>query len=225
MMATVAICGDSFFDFDDRFPDIHWRDKLSDQHKIYTLARGGASNFTIGVQIYQCLQFNPSMVFISFTTLPRIEFIKDQDSITRLNSQLLTESKDPEEFIWGLRDCNFKSYDHALPNHNHDKLLEWMPWYIEELEIVKNYFYIISALAMLKNKKIPFYFSLGGFEEHANKTYLQVPITFEEFQKENILPNSHLFSIIHREPWFHITDKNWHNDFANLAEQLIKENS
>jgi hypothetical protein len=100
-----------------------------------------------------------------------------------------------------------------------------MPWYIEELEIVKNYFYIISALAMLKNKKIPFYFSLGGFEEHANKTYLQVPITFEEFQKENILPNSHLFSIIHREPWFHITDKNWHNDFANLAEQLIKENS
>ena len=224
-MSRVVICGDSFFDIDDRFPNLHWRDKLDPHYEIYTLARGGGSNFSISLQIYQCLQFRPSVVFITFTSVPRIEFLKDQNSLTQLNSIVLTNLKDSEEFIWKLRDCSIRSYDHALPNHNNDKFLEWMPWYIEELEIVKNYFYIKSALSLLKIQKIPFYFSLGGFEEFLDKKYCQVDINFNEYKEENILPNSHLFPVKHSPPWFHIIDENWHGKFAELAEQLIKKHN
>jgi hypothetical protein len=70
---NIVLCGDSYYDFDDRYPGLHWADQLS-SHTVYRLAKGGSTNFLIWHQIQHVTHFNPDLVLISFTSSDRIEF-------------------------------------------------------------------------------------------------------------------------------------------------------
>lgn len=213
-MKTVVLCGDSYYDFDDRFPGLHWADKLIDAN-VYRLARGGASNFSIWHQVQHSIKFSPDLVLITFTSCPRVEFPKS-NSHTSLN---LT-SNDLEDMQWNYRNTIYENIDHALPKHNRDKFLPWMPYYIEEYEFLKNCIFIKSTLDFLIKNNTKFYFTYGEFED----TLRSQPATlvdFTEYEQYNILPNGAHYHTKLLTPYFHIKDDDWHKQHADVVGGLM----
>ena len=208
---NIVLCGDSYFDKDGRYPGLHWADRLS-PHTVYNLARGGASNFSISLQIYQSALLKPDLVLISFTSQPRIEFAQNTSKLSfTLDSDLQTR-------YWQLRNNIFDAYDHALLGHNADKFVKWMPWYVPSLDQLKNYFYIKSALAYLDANNINYYYSLGGF---TSATVAGIDMDFTPYQHKNLLPNSWQHSEKLNDPYFHIADPVWHEQFSQTVLELI----
>jgi hypothetical protein len=213
-MKNIVLCGDSYYDYDDRYPGLHWADRLS-PHKVFRLARGGASNFSIWHQIRYSVKFNPDVVFITFTSYPRNEFPK----VSTFKS-IDTDSEFLEDKQWSYRNNMYNNVDHFLPSCNKDMFKKWMPYYIREYEILKNFLFIKSALDFLKEQGIQYYFTLGKFEDDLGVT-LGVDVNFNEHNEYNILPNgwSHHENLM--SPYFHIKDEKWHADHAALVKSLL----
>jgi len=215
-MSTVVVCGGSYNDFDDRYPGLHWASRLT-PHEVYILARGGASNFSIWHQIRHCVEFKPDVLLVCFTSCPRVEFLK-----TSKIKSVVTNTVWPEDRQWHYRNAIFDSVDHALPNYNHKKFVSWMPYYVEEYDILKNFLYIKSALEFLDQQKINYYFSLGDFETYLGQEVTGIPIDFAQHQHRNLLPNPATHpEHLQPDPYFHISDANWHAAHAELVKSLI----
>lgn len=213
---NILVCGDSYYDYDDRYPGLHWADRLA-PHNVYRLARGGASNFSIWHQVQYSIEFDPDVIFVTFTSCPRNEFPK------RSEFKPVIKTKHLESKMWAYRNTMWENVDHFLPTYNKDMFLNWMPYYIEEYEILKNFLFIKATLDFLKEKKMKFYFSLGGFEDSMNsKTVLGIDINFDKYKEHNLLPNGWLsFPDRLLDPYFHIKDENWHASHAELVKSLL----
>jgi hypothetical protein len=223
-MKNIVICGDSYYDYDDRYPGLHWTDRLN-PHAVYRLARGGASNFSIWHQIRYSIKFKPDVVFITFTSCPRNEFRK-RDEFKSID----TDSEYLEDKMWAYRNNMWKSVDHFLPTYNKEMFVKWMPYYIEEYEILKNYLFIKSALDFLKEQKIKFYFTFGGFLDSfggfldsldCSPSVIGIDINFDEYKEHNILPNGWYHQERLADPYFHIKDETWHATHAELIKSLL----
>ena len=213
-MTTIVLCGDSYYDFDNRYPGLHWADRLS-PHNVYRLARGGASNFSIWHQVQHATKFSPDIIFLSFTSCPRVEFPK----LTERKS-VVTDTVYLEDRQWHYCNNTYDNVDHALPGYNNVKLLEWMPYYIEEYEVLKNFLFIKSTLDFLKEIGIRYYFTLGEFNSNIG-TVTGIDVNFPDHAKYNILPNGWKHPDKKSNPYFHIADEQWHANHANLVKSLI----
>jgi hypothetical protein len=213
-MKTIVLCGDSYYDYDDRYVGLHWADRLS-PHNVYRLARGGASNFSIWHQIQYSVKFNPDLVLISFTTCPRIEFPK-----SNTQRPVVATSSELEELQWSYRNTVYDNVDHALPMYNNEKFVSWLPYHVDEYEILKNCIYIKSALDTLINNGIRFYFTLGGFSNIIQACKLSYA-DFNMYSKFNLLPNGANHPNKLSNPYFHIEDEKWHHDHAELIKGLL----
>jgi hypothetical protein len=214
-MKTILSCGDSYSAPDDKYPGLHWSEKLQ-PHTCYSIARGGASNFSIWHQVQQCAKFKPDVVLISFTSCPRIEFPK-----TKFKNLLFADNK------LGLMDikydyCNtmHANIDHGLPGYNTNEFANWLPYYIEEYEVLKNFLYIKASLDFLKVNNIEYYYTLGGFSSKVGLVS-GIPVQFDEHSQFEKLPNGWLHPIKLMSPSFHIPDEQWHNDHAELVKSLL----
>jgi hypothetical protein len=203
----ILLCGDSYYDFDERFPGLHWADQLN-QHEVYRIARGGASNFSIYHQVQHAKFFNPDLVLISFTSIARIEYSKQPFDHFDLGL--------PPEYIdkqWLYRNTMYKNIEHANPGYNTQQYINWMPYYIEEFESIKNGIYIKQSLDHLTKENIKFYYTLGGYNGSFD---LGAHAQFD------ILPNSWDHSEKLSNPYFHIQDPKWHADHAEFILNLIR---
>ena len=81
---TLAVCGDSWFSSDPRFPGKSFGEILSGglDWDFVSLARGGCSNFAICLQINKAIELNVDFVIVGTTTPDRAEFpiINDQNA-------------------------------------------------------------------------------------------------------------------------------------------------
>ena len=79
---TLAICGDSWFTTDSRYPGQSFGEILATKHnlKIESLARGGCSNFTISLQADKAINLNPNFIIVGCTDWARIELPIQQHS-------------------------------------------------------------------------------------------------------------------------------------------------
>jgi len=70
-----AVCGDSWFSSDPRFPGASFGEIIAEQNnwELISLARGGCSNFTIALQIDKSLEMGAEFILVGTTTIDRIE--------------------------------------------------------------------------------------------------------------------------------------------------------
>jgi len=74
-MKTLAVCGDSWFSSELRFPGQSFPEILAERlgWNLLSLARGGCSNFAIALQINRAIELGADFVLASTTTPDRIE--------------------------------------------------------------------------------------------------------------------------------------------------------
>lgn len=183
-MSRLLICGDSFAVADPNYPGLHFTEKLKlvrPEVEVLNLAMGGASNSLIELQIKQGIKFNPTHVVVTFTDPGRLEYLVRW-------STYFTGTRDFNALVhhWpgqgtDISDCtrrrlqNMSTYITSVhlpsgsddyckkllisemtdPNHKNGS---------REFITIKNYFTIVSVLAYLRQKRLPFCFSLGGID-------------------------------------------------------------
>ena len=151
----ILVCGDSYFVTDPKFPGLHWSEKLlgmSEKIEVCNLSFGGCSNALITLQLMQGLKLDPDFVILSFTNEHRYESDGNINSVP-----------------FNLTADSISAYikERYKPNPKYNILT-----LSENFEKIKNYFYIMFCLQTLKEKKVNFCFSLGGFEYQQDYTAL-----------------------------------------------------
>ena len=76
MSKTVAICGDSWFTADPDLPGQSFGEIMCARNnwRLYSLARGGCSNFAISLQVDKAIELGVDTVIVGATTPDRCEF-------------------------------------------------------------------------------------------------------------------------------------------------------
>ena len=222
-MTTILVCGDSYAVADPDFPDLHWTEKLlgfSSEFRVDNLACGGCSNAMITLQLLQGLNLNPDFVILSFTNEHRYELDKNIDAFP---VDLTTLS---------LANYQKSRYTTNMYIKDDNNIIEWMSGKCSDnLEKVKNYFYISFCLQTLRQKNIPFAFSLGGFEYKQDYTALinsNYMYNFIKDYTEHEIKTNLWFHGNKSKPWFHVDDDKIQTLFANecIARiNLVRENN
>lgn len=72
----LSVCGDSYFSCDNRYPDTHFSEILSNRwgYKLINLARQGISNRSIRLQVDRAIGINPELIIFGSTTSDRLEW-------------------------------------------------------------------------------------------------------------------------------------------------------
>lgn len=235
----IVVCGDSFNDKDDKYPGLHWADRL-EPHEVFRLAKQGASNFSIWHQVAQCHRFKPHAVLINFTTCPRVEYLTTgAQSFPTSKQSWMAQIAKRHSLLAGLVDSfgtkddeNFRELErqirkdaeiifHVSPSSNLNLFESWAEnFYIEPFEILKNYVFITNALDHLDKQGIPGYVSLGGFEKFLDKEVRDVTIQFDGHRDKFVLPNPTKY-LKNDPPVFHIADSDWHAEHASVVKELL----
>jgi hypothetical protein len=209
----ILICGDSYCVTDPAFPGLHWSEKIlsnSQNYEVCNLAYGGCSNALIAMQLLQGLRLKPDFVVLSFTNEGRYELDKNSDALPMDLSAAELSAYLKERYT-----TNRYSIDKSkLDIINQYKNIASS----DNLEKLKNYFYICFCLMTLQSQKINFCFSLGGFEYKQDYTALlnsnfvkNLVSDFKEFELQtNLWYHGNLHS-----PFFHVKDARVQQLFAN----------
>ena len=238
----IVICGDSFNTVDDRYPGLHWADRLA-PHEVYRLARGGCSNFSIYHQVMQSSRFDPDVVLISFTNCPRIEFLASEPTfysslvepwrkmVAKHSGYIKGMIKHEHKDIACFEDLeqqiqkDVSPVEHCMPNGNYHIFEQWFDkFYIESFDTLKNYLYITQTLQFLADTGCRHYASLGGIESFVGQTIQNVQIDFTKYQSVLVLPNAWKYpNRHHSEPIFHIKDADYHMNYATKLHALLAD--
>jgi hypothetical protein len=242
-MSRIVVCGDSFNSRDEKYAGLHWADQLA-PHEVYRLARCGASNFSIWHQCVQSKKFNPDVVLVAFTSVPRVEYtLEEPDFFNDLIApwlRLLPGSPwggltnvsvvekpiaDPRQLEKHLQDKVIKAIDHAIPmGHTQEMFDQWARhFYIESFEILKNYLYIKATIDHLQEAGIKVYATLGGYAGFVDSTIQDVQIDFVKYASVLQLPNGWVHPNCKAPPLFHIEDPVYHKNHADVVLKLLED--
>ena len=201
----ILVCGDSFCVTDPDYPGLHWSEKIlnsSSNFELCNLSVGGASNALIAIQLMQGLKLKPDFVILSFTNEHRYE--KD-NNIDAMPYDLSVDSI--SEYL--------KERYSSNPGAN----MPASAMLSTNLEKIKNYFYIVFCLQILKEKQINFCFSLGGFEfkqdysAFINSNFMENLII--DFKGQELLTNLWYYINNKNRPYFHVDNESVQRLFAN----------
>ena len=220
-MKKVLICGDSFCVTDPSFPNLHWSEKLLNNHadiEIINLAIGGSSNSMIAMQLLHGLQFKPDFVIISFTCSFRFEIEVDSTRVP---------------FDINKPECILEYLSSRYKNANvGEQIMRPVTNFLDTVgdntEMFRNYLHASFCLDTLNTRNIDFCYSIGG---------LQVIDDIQNFLKKQFLADN-LYRYQQNElsvnlwnhndgptaPYFHVGDDAVHNLFANECESKIWKN-
>ena len=222
-MKRVLICGDSFCITDPSFPNLHWSEKLLNNHadiKIINLAIGGCSNSMIAMQLLYGLQFKPDFVIISFTCSFRFEI---EVQPTKVPFDI-----NKSESIFEYLESRYTNTAHEKGKQYMIPIVKFLDTVGEDTEIFRNYLHASFCLDTLKTRNIDFCYSIGG---------LQFTDKIDNFLKKQFLGDN-LYRHQQNElslnlwnhnngtnrPYFHVEDDAIHNLFANECESKIWKN-
>jgi hypothetical protein len=229
-MKQLTICGDSYYTDDSEWPNIHWTNKLTEllpDFKIKNLSTAGASNVLIRMQIDQALKEKPDYIVVSFTTSLRglIRY-----NLTPLGTNLLERVYKPgqDKNKFNLVSFPYSLIDIFVPfSSSHSRILKEYVTECVDLDVMRteNYYIIESALYRLQKSRIPFSFSLGGFD-HIRFTSAADSLVhyFDDFNQHKLDTNMwdyHNESHKTLRPFFHILDNTIQQKLANEVYQRI----
>ena len=218
----VLVCGDSYCVTDPAYPELHWTEKMLAQSvdiEICNLAHGGCSNTMIVLQLLQGMKLNPEFVILSFTSHGRYELDKDP---TVLPNDVSVEG------IASYQKERYTTNNYVIDKKQLEMINQWQLLAASEnLEKLKNYFYISFCLMYLKTNNIPFCYSLGGFEFRQDYTAL-----INSNYVENLLiehqPNELSTNLWYHgnksTPFFHVDSEQVQTLFANECMMYIRKN-
>lgn len=220
----ILICGDSFCVPDRMFPGLHWSEKIlnhSSTFKISNFAYGGSSNALISLQLLQGLQLNPDFVIFSFTNPLRYEFDKDVAAIT----ESLTDQK-----IADLLYIN-RRYTTTCYSDNTEKIKTTDHWLATaasmNMEMIKNYMYLLMCMTTCVTQRIPFCYSIGGFDDVAHlsdSNYIKNFIS--DYQDRALITNLWSHRCDSLRPHFHVSDDAVQTLFANeCIDHILRKKS
>lgn len=252
-MQTIYVCGDSFSSIDVEYP-FHWSQKLL--YRTINLSRSAASNFQIALQVQQAIKENPSFIIVNFTDPLRIDVrIKPRHGTERIVAlRKCRAAIEIDAFKYGTNvlsefldhdgvdqtDKSFTSFPIEMvdspeqytgtlnynTNDKHDVLGYYLRYNHVILQFMQNYFYIHSALSMLKLSGIPFTYNLGLFETELNILELELPeIDFSEFTQycNAIHLPSYEYVLPPARPLFHIHNEADHTNIAMQYSNIIRQ--
>ena len=217
-MTKILVCGDSYCVTDSEYTGLHWSEKIlntSQTYEIINLSIQGASNALIASQLLIGLKLKPDFVIMSFTSDGRYEFDNNSDAVPYSIDSV------------GLFDYIKNRYQTTSPSKEKSIILDTIRAgvFSESMEKIKNYLQISSCLATLANKKIPFCFTLGGFEYKQDYTHFLNSHYLENVFKDysdNELSTNLWYHGTYQIPKFHVKDETIHNLFANECISRIK---
>lgn len=183
--------------------------------EVANLAYGGCSNAMIALQLSQGLALNPDFVIVCFTNEHRYELDKDASALPRDLTALELANYQKNRYTTNMYDINNKEIDRWMLGHCSDNL-----------EKIKNYFYICFCLFVLKQKNIPFAFSLGGFEyqqDYAALINSNYMCNFIRDYADNEIKTNLWFYGNKSRPYFHVDDENVQTLFANECISRIND--
>ena len=213
-MKQVYICGDSFCVPDPEYGDC-WVDMLSTDVSVQNLARTGASNLQISLQVDHAISQSASAIIVNFTSCTRQEW-RTQSSEQSLYEQFC----DGSLVSYVIPTCS--NLRGILPENSINKIREC---YLETsdlaVEIFKNQCIIERTLYKLHSTNIPWIFSSGGFEHRsfgATKKY------FDQFEKNHSALNLWDFTTTRSwRPYYHIQDSKVHEQISNYYKSWAKQ--
>jgi len=172
-MKRVYICGDSFC-----VPDLEygacWVDMLDTNVVVQNLAKTGASNLQISLQVDHAISQSASAIIVNFTSCTRQEW-----RIRPSDQSLYQQFCDGSVVSYVIPTCS--NLQDILQEAEINKIREsYLKLSDLSVEIFKNQCIIERTLYKLQNSNIPWTFSSGGFEHSsfgATKKY------FEQFKK------------------------------------------
>lgn len=209
-MTKFAICGDSFFSIDSNHVGKSFGEYLcqKNQWELLSLARGGASNFAIALQVDKAIELKADFVIVGATSANRIElpmgnksnpnisYDNDQLETTYLknrgisniqygrhntqNFDFLTDPCIVSDVIWNiLINSESNRYINDLTNDQRQALKMFVTFcYDENIKRQYDSWIISDACRRLLQANIPFLF----FYEHMYDLYSPRPSP--EFQKD-----------------------------------------
>ena len=214
-MNQVYICGDSFC-----VPDLEygacWVDMLDTNVVVQNLAKTGASNLQISLQVDHAISQSASAIIVNFTSCTRQEW-----RIRPSDQSLYQQFCDGSVVSYVIPTCS--NLQDILQEAEINKIREgYLKLSDLSVEIFKNQCIIERTLYKLQNSNIPWTFSSGGFEHSsfgATKKY------FEQFKKNHSAINLWDFAITRSwRPYYHIQDPVIHKQISNYYQLWIKQN-
>jgi hypothetical protein len=184
---------------------------------VQNLARTGASNLQVSLQVDHAIAESASAVIVNFTSCTRQEW-RTQSSDQSLYQQFC----DGSLVSYVIPTCT--TLRGILQENSINRVREW---YLEfsdlAVEVFKNQCIIERTLYKLQSSNIPWTFSSGGFEHSSfgvTKKY------FEQFEKNHSAMNLWDFAITRSwRPYYHIQDPVIHKQISNYYQSWIKQNT
>jgi len=220
----ILICGDSFCVPDRMFPGLHWSEKIlnhSPTFKISNLAYGGSSNALISLQLLQGLKLNPDFVIFSFTNPLRYEFDKDIAALT----ESLTDQEIADHLYLNRR------YTTTCYSDNKEKIKTTDHWLATaasmNMEMMKNYMYVLMCMTTCATQRIPFCYSIGGFEDIVKLSDSNYIKNFTDYyQYQELITNLWHHRSDGIRPWHHVSDDAVQALFANeCIDHILRKKS
>lgn len=208
----LLIVGDSFFSRDEKFPNQHWSEMLTD-YDVINYAYPGNSVGIIQNDLLNGLSWKPDAVVIGFTGAARLEF-ENSNPVPDFNRRWIT-----------TQHHKFLTSDQKLLATLSNALLD------NEITQFKLFWQILGTLYFLKSLNIPFLYSLGIYQcQYFNVTLIQhykefITGQLDQFKSHAIDLNLATYPMELQQPFdplFHVPDSVWQSGFANEVITKLK---
>ncbi len=199
----IYICGDSFCVSDPEYGPC-WVDLLAEKFSICNLAQIAATNLLIAQQVDRAIADKADFVVVQCTSVTRSEKLHNGKYFPFSYHTASTETTPFSKLqLQILRDYYTEFFD-------------------LDLAIYQNAITIENTLQKLVDSEIPFCFSQGGFE-HAN-FYPVSTEYFSKFGQWRSGVNLWDYTVTrHYRPYYHITDRQIHQQVADYYVEKIKK--
>lgn len=230
-MKTLYVCGDSFCVSDPEYGQ-NWPEMLADQCpnvQVINLARDGASNYLIYLQVKEALACGADYVIYHATSSIRNEFpyLDDgatRDSIWRYRDAKTKDVAEPG-MICGSWLNPHKNFSGLLPKQTVSKLRDFFTEFADLPNLIeKNFVFIQHTLHLLETSTVTWAWSRGGFE-HPMFAGSTEDWNFgnAERNESNINLWDDLDSALAR-PYFHVTNESRRRLACDHYIKLLKLN-
>jgi len=174
----LAVCGDSWASIDNNDPSSSFSEILCKDHgwDLYNLARPGASNFAICLQIDQAVKLDADFVIISTTTPGRIEvplkgktYVKEligknihypdtrQPAISDIGKEMMKDPTIAVDVLGNFETIWNEDYKKVLPETFLDTLKSYVvDMFDQNIKLQYDTWIMSDACRRLLDKKVPF---------------------------------------------------------------------
>ncbi len=141
-MSKIIICGDSFCSADTGKPSTHFSELINNKYQVINLARGGASNTVICLQIKKAVELQPSLIIFNTTDSNRTEFVVNDYSVRDISLKDIiypysSDSSFATEHVGGLNARYMSDVWASIIEPRSDNLLKYTD---DKLKLLRTYF-------------------------------------------------------------------------------------